>query len=684
MSSESAAEGGAQAPSGTIPVVVCRVCGQEVPAAAFCGFCGAHLSLQRGNGPDWLRVRAYSAAIAEHVLRLSVVSTLFPHLPHRSRTTFRMGFAALIVLLIVFALLRWQIPLVAVSSLGFALLYLIFLEESDVYGDDDLPAATMVLTAVLGAALGISWTLWAGPIVARSYFAIGGLWVQGILLYAVAIPVTSAVLLLIPAVVVRMMRPRQLESLDGFLIGSLGAVAFAAAATLSRLAPQLSTGLLAGKRFVGDLLIEAGIQGVAVPVTAAAAGGLVGAALWHTGRADQRQRLGVVVLAVIGVLVVYAALGIIDVSRIWPPLQLFLHLLIAALAILAVRIAVHIALLHEEHEAWQRGPILCAECHHVVPYMAFCPNCGVSTRASSRSSRKQRQLDAERPEPHDQDEEQGDRTGPSSPTHQPSYAMPAASYPTDPARHTAHSRFFVLLGLSLAVAVAVILLVAWLITPPVAPINCQHPGCGRPPGGVSPGEPAPAPGPFPNLANLPAAAGDFPAAQPNSTQKPVQTYPRFSPADGSWSVAYPPNMPGFKKATDGVYWQYPKVDSEVVEFGQPAGNQSAQDIVQSVLQQHFPSEKQTYVLPNAMVGYQPGYGVIADFIPQGSTATYTRGRVMAVVAVKNGIALGMIADGPYKQFTTDDTNHPSGADFLIALHIGYYLNSFTWAGDPPR
>lgn len=384
----------------TIPMVTCRVCGTEVPVGAFCGFCGAHLTPQRGNGPDWLRVRAYSAADGENVLRLSLVSSLFPHLPHRSRSTFRWGLAALIVVLVVFALLRWQAPLVAVSALGFPLLFLIYVEESDVYGDDDLPVTTMVVTAALGAALGVVWALWTAPVVTRSYAAFGGLTPDRIWLYGLGIPLGGALLMLLPAVVLRLSRPRNLESLDGFLIGALSTVAFTAAGTLVRLAPQLTIRLEDRSRPVNVFLVEAGIQGVAVPLTAAALGGMFGAALWYTWQGGPRkQALGrlaaAVVPAIVVVLAVYAGLGLIDIARMRQEFQLALHLLIAAAAVLALRIGLHMALLKETREEMHGEPVLCAECRHVVPDMAFCPSCGVATRAASRTSRTNRRLTTE-------------------------------------------------------------------------------------------------------------------------------------------------------------------------------------------------------------------------------------------------------------------------------------------------
>jgi hypothetical protein len=398
MSADSTSQGtsGSSSQAAT-PTVTCRVCGTDVPAGAYCGFCGGVLSRQPGQGPDGLRLHTYGAAQAEHVLRLSVVSSLFPHLAHRSRAAFRWGLAALIVVLVILALLRWQGALVAVSALGFPLLFLIYLEESDVYGDDDLPLPTMLLTAALGAVLGVGWALVTDPIVARSYAALGPLQSQTVLRDGLIIPIGGALLMLVPAMVVRLFRPRHLESLDGFLIGSLGAVAFTAAATLVRLAPQLAHELVARRQPLGSLLTEASIQGVAVPLTAAAAGGVVGAALWYMWqggpRQEQRTRLvAAVVPAIVVVVAVYAAVGLIDIARLSDAILVPAHLLIAAGAVLALRIGIHLALLKETREVMHSAGVVCAECHQVVPDTAFCPYCGVSARASSRTSRQVRRL----------------------------------------------------------------------------------------------------------------------------------------------------------------------------------------------------------------------------------------------------------------------------------------------------
>jgi hypothetical protein len=380
-------------PNESVPTAVCRVCQTDVPAGEYCGLCGCHLTPRRGEGPDWLRIRDFGAAPGEHLLQPSLTSSLFPHLAERSRTAFRLGLAALVVALVAFTLLRLPGALVTVSALGLPLLFGIYLRESDAFRD--YPIATLVLTGALGIGLAVGWVLLTGASVARSYGVALGSAVVGyrLLRDGIGIPLGGVILMLVPAVIVRLMRPPTREALDGFVIGALGALSFTAAATLTRLAPQFATGVVS-KRPMESLMVEAGIRGVAVPLTAAAAGGLIGAALWFKRPpSKEHQRPGVVrlilVLFAVGVLAVYLGLGLIDVARFPQLLMLVLYLALAMVALLLLRVGLHLALLHEAHDEIQSDePLLCPHCGHVVPDMAFCPACGAATRASSRSSRK--------------------------------------------------------------------------------------------------------------------------------------------------------------------------------------------------------------------------------------------------------------------------------------------------------
>jgi hypothetical protein len=378
-----------------VPTAECRVCQTDVPAGNYCGLCGCHLTPRRGEGPDWLRIRDYGAAHGEHLLQPSLASSLFPHLPQRSRTAFRVGLIVVLAALIAFTLLRLPAALITVSALGFPLLFLLYLRESDAFSD--LPARTLALTAALGIGLGVGWVLLTGAAVARSYGIALGAGVMGyrMLRDGIGIPLGGVVLMLLPAVIVRLSRPPTREALDGFMIGALGALMFTAAATLTRLAPQFGSGLVS-KRPMASLVVEAGIRGMAVPLTAAAAGGLIGTALWFTRpRSKEHQRAGLVravlISFAVAVLAVYLALGLIDVAHFPQVLMLVLYLVVALVALLLLRIGVHLALLHEAHDEIRSDePLLCPHCGHVVPDMAFCPACGAATRASSRSSRTAR------------------------------------------------------------------------------------------------------------------------------------------------------------------------------------------------------------------------------------------------------------------------------------------------------
>ncbi len=374
----------------------CPTCGNEVPPGVFCGVCGYHLARDAERSGAGFRSHSYSAAPGEHVLRLSIVSSLFPHLPHRSRAPFRVAVVVLLVGLVVLASLRLQAPMIAVAALGVPLVFQLYLQESDVY--EDLPARLLGVAALLGAVLGWGWSALTDRHVsdASSANLLGGsstghFWVDGIL-----IPAGAGLLLLVPAVAAFAMKPPHIaESMDGFLIGSLGAVAFTAAATITRLAPQLKTGIIAHDRPVESIVIEALLQGGTVPITAASIGGIVGAALW-VRRRSQSTHLGrwlatARIIAPIAI-VLYAVLGIIDYEQPPEATLLGLHIVVAIAALLLLRYGLHAVLLHEEHEVQVGPPRVCPHCEHVVPSMPFCPHCGFAHRASSRSARSRLDL----------------------------------------------------------------------------------------------------------------------------------------------------------------------------------------------------------------------------------------------------------------------------------------------------
>ena len=114
--------------SSSFRTTVCPHCGSRVPDAPFCGACGAHLKHGRGRGAA-TRIHAHSAFPDEGVLRLAVVSSLFPQLAGASRSAYRVAFGLIVLLLVGLAVAGLTAPVIAVSALAIPLLFLIYLYE---------------------------------------------------------------------------------------------------------------------------------------------------------------------------------------------------------------------------------------------------------------------------------------------------------------------------------------------------------------------------------------------------------------------------------------------------------------------------------------------------------------------------------------------------------------------------
>ena len=343
-----------------------------------------------------------------------------------------------------------------------------------------------------------------------------------------------------------------------------------------------------------------------VPLTAAAAGGTVGVALWFApaSRVDQRRTRVVLAALALGVVAIFVGVAVTDAAGLAQLNVLLLHVVLAVAAGLVLRLALQVALLHEAPDPGRQLPARCGFCGVALPDVPLCPGCGIATAA-----------------------------------------LPPASHPTTDVRR--------LLGMwAIGNATLVVALIALSLAVTTKP---QHyrcpPECGGPPIGT-----------------------------------PVKDLPRYAAADGGFSVSYPAEGSSYEVTTDstGVTARWTAGDGGVLKlFGEPAAGRTPRDIAISLLKKRFPDAKIAYELPNAMVGYQPGYGVVADRWPQSSGGRYLRLRIVVVVAVKNDVALVAAAGGPFHEFgPTFGPGPPSGANLQIAQDMGKYVNSFRWKGDP--
>ena len=593
-----------------------------------------------------MRPSTFGAAPSEKVLVPYFASSIFPHLPDRSRRPFRLTLIVAAVALAAAVAAKMPAAGIAVAALGLPLLFVLYLRASQI--DRDIPRTSLALSAAAGAVLGLGWVLLTGGLVARTYnVSLGvGVALHHLLGQGVAIPAIGMLLMLVPAIAIRFTRPGTRESLDGFTIGALGALAFTAAATLTRLAPQFTAGLFAHARPIQGLIVEVVMGGVTIPVTAAAAGGLAGILLWFqpSTEHDRRLRVFLALLAAL-VMIVHTGVGVIDIVGLPEMVMLAIHLTATVLALLALRLALQFALLHETHDPIHPDqPLLCIHCEMVVPDMAFCPACGAATRASTRTSRRERR-GASRPQPAGADAEAPtDAAVDATLENYPGYALPAGTYRAPRLRRPRLGWLVGRWGTAIATVAVALSAVALVLTPKIAHFMCP-PECGRPPSGT-----------------------------------PVTGLPKFT--GPGFSVSYPGAESAYAITTydNGVVAKYLGGDTGVMQlFSEPANGRSAQDVVQALLRNRYPDARVAYVIPNARVGYEPGYGVFADDWPQNPTASFTRQRIMVMAAVRNDLALIAFASGPFRAFgPKSGPGLPSGANLELAADLGKYVNSFQW------
>lgn len=247
---------------------------------------------------------------------------------------------------------------------------------------------------------------------------------------------------------------------------------------------------------------------------------------------------------------------------------------------------------------------------------------------------------------------------PPPPPPPPAYApAPAAAMPPALLRRGAHRRLFVALGAGLGVLVLVVVLVS-VATRHGSPGSCVPPGCAPPP-----------------------VAGP-----------PVVGTHHYQSSDFGFTVDYSDFGSLTQNADeqpDALVLDYPDIKGgpSTLQFqGVAADGRTAQQMVEDVVAEAIPGAQLAYVIPNAMVGYRPGYGAVYDYYPQSGNGTAEQQRLVVIAAVKDDLAIVSSADGAYYPFTQDGINagHPSALDSVIGLFFDDPNNTVQWPGDPRR
>lgn len=362
------------------PLVNCPHCESVVPVGDFCGHCGAHLVTASTS-----RTHAFAAVPSERVAHPSIISTLFPHLPHRRGGAFRWALIAGAAAVIVLALLHLFAPATVAATFMLPVLYLLYLYEVEVYEDE--PWLLIAATMITGAVLGYVFTVNAGDAVSR--LTLTGDRENAFVLAGVAIPIAGQLLMLAGPLFLYFARPRYREPLDGLTFGASSALGFTLSSSLVAFWPLIVGPLVASGASL-DWSLRLLRAGILVSLINASTTGLVTASIWLQRYDRRRSGLPWTTNILATAIVAVAAQVVIGMLGFALPdlVASTAVLVIATLALLLyVRLVIHQALLVEgsEHEIGPDAP--CPECHRVVPTMAFCPACGAARAAGTKQGR---------------------------------------------------------------------------------------------------------------------------------------------------------------------------------------------------------------------------------------------------------------------------------------------------------
>ncbi len=362
------------------PLVTCPHCEMSVPAGDFCGHCGAHLTTASVT-----RRHAFAAVPSEPVAHLSIISTLFPHLPHRQGGAFKWALIAGAATVVLLAALQLFAPATAAATFLLPALYLLYLYEVEVYESE--PWLVVGATMVAGAVLGYGFTAFAGGIVSR--LTITGDNGSAFLLAGITIPIVAQALMLAGPLFLYLFRSWFREPLDGLTFGAASALGFTLASSLTMFW-SLIAGPLIGSGPPLDWALRLLRAGILVSLVNASTTGLVTAALWlhrYDRRRAQRPWQASVLATIAAAIGSQVVLGMISFAVSNLVIEVMVRTLATIALLLYVRLVIHQALLVEgsEHEIGPDAP--CPECHRIVPTMRFCPACGVARAATSKQGR---------------------------------------------------------------------------------------------------------------------------------------------------------------------------------------------------------------------------------------------------------------------------------------------------------
>lgn len=358
-------------------MTTCIHCGSDVPGTRFCLVCG----LEQGTG-DAITQRRFAGNPAEHAVSVRLVSTLLPRLPKAHMVAFQASLAIGVAVVLILAALGFFPLALAAGAFVVPLLMIVYIYDVDDYEDE--PVIVTVFTVAWGAVAGAAFGfLLRAMFPASNPFLTATVPPTTLFLQMVVMPLIAGALMLIGPLVLLPYRKFN-DVLDGATFGATAGVTFAGAQVIVQSLDLFQAGLQPG----GDTfswVMRIVLHSVLIPVIAGGAIGACAGAFWLRYRAPvrDRARLGPVGRPIVALLLAAALLVASTVALVLlrDLVRLVVELAIAALALIWLRLVIHLGLIEEAVEMTGGPAVVCENCGRTTPSGAFCGQCGVALRA---------------------------------------------------------------------------------------------------------------------------------------------------------------------------------------------------------------------------------------------------------------------------------------------------------------
>ncbi len=250
--------------------------------------------------------------------------------------------------------------------------------------------------------------------------------------------------------------------------------------------------------------------------------------------------------------------------------------------------------------------------------------------------------------------------------------FPEVREPPPHGHRISHAALVVLLIAGLAVLTAILVVVA-VLAPPPPPAPCPPLRCQAPPIGTF------------GLSSVRGLAAPSQPVQGHLYKSATGFTVRYYPFPGTSTY------PGVETSSNSIVLSYPfKASfggaSYLGVIGKPDDGATPQQVVNDEVSQIAPNAQVQFLMPEAYVGYWPGYGEAFETqVPSadGHSATY---EIVVMAAVHDGFGITVVASGELlSQVAPGSTwwdGHPSPTAISVAYIADSTVNSVTFPGAP--